>query len=261
MQAHEAEYTWLGTVVLSSLRLSPRGGSRAFALAGAAFAIVACSGATPTELFTPSSTTAGVADASRADGSETTDSGGEPGDGGSVPVVDAGRDATTAPIDASTDASLRDASIDAAPVVDSAVDRIDCPGAPTGSTSLACTVGKQTCCRRGAAASYTYACESPPPAGCTSSGMGSAPLSVTCDDARDCAALGRPTTVCCGDYVTDAQNQPSVVSVSCVLAARCLKTQSRVVLCGDGDGAQCPAATHCDVSQTALPGFRICVAN
>jgi len=122
--------------------------------------------------------------------------------------------------------------------------------------ALTCALGREVCCRRATAATSSLACAAP--ADCAGAGE-DAPLAVTCDDADDCAAMGRPATVCCGDYVVDAQRRPRVRSVACIAPRECLEPQGRVVLCGDGRDAQCPPGTRCEVSQVAIPGFRMCV--
>ena len=162
----------------------------------------------------------GTADSPRADGSVG------PGEGGLV-------DASPAPIDA---------AIDQGPLLD--------PGVKCGTET--CAVPSDVCCRSGTAGLETFACAASGGSDCTLPGD----LPVPCDDARDCAALGRPGSVCCAQETVDPVSQTaSVTTVTCRSPGSCSGNGRRVV-CDTTPGG-CPAGMACTTT-LAFPGFNLC---
>jgi hypothetical protein len=201
-------------------------GSRArhFAFSALTVALLACGGASQTDLFAGSS--------GSADGGTSTD--------GSVTTPEGG-----VALDGSTgkDAGGRDGG-----PADARADRVE-PGAVIQCASATCAVGSQVCCRSNPA-NPTYACVSS--AGCQAPGQ----MPIPCDDSKDCAALGQPGDVCCAetDQVTGRATQ-----VSCGSAGSCQLQNGRAILCDPNDPTSCPQPLQCKASQSTLPGYYLCL--
>lgn len=201
-------------------------GSRArlFSFGALTVALLACGGASQTDLFAGSS---GAVDGGGGADSSVTSDGGVTLDGSTGTDGGGGRDA--APSDARPDRSE--------------------PGAVIHCANATCPVGTQVCCRSNPA-TPTYACVSS--AGCQAVNQ----MPIPCDDSKDCAALGQPGDVCCAetDQVTGRATQ-----VSCASAGSCQLQNARAILCDPNDPASCPQPLQCKASQGTLPGFYLCL--
>lgn len=207
-----------------------------------AFAFAACGGASESGLFGEGPTLpgsdpdAGVASpAANSDGG----SGALPGRGGAPdaslgPADGAPGDAALLPVDARADRPP--------PTAD--------PGVQCGVDP--CKVPADLCCRSGTAGQERFACAASGGAAC----LLPDDLQIPCDDARDCATLGRPGSVCCAQESIPAGAQtPTVTSVSCRSPGSCSGNGRRVV-CDTLPGA-CPVGTVCAATAT-FPGFNLC---
>ena len=145
---------------------------------------------------------------------------------------------------------------DAAPdaIVDAGADvPVDAPKpySPLSCGSSTCNAVTQGCCRTGYgsdASPYSYVCVNDAGA-CTAA----AALVVPCDRVANCAAQGKPGTVCCANRF-----ETKATSVACLAPSAC-PIDASTILCGPGDNELC--ATHgwtCFESYTTIVGWDIC---
>ncbi len=184
----------------------------AVAVAAAALAS-ACGGANATDLFD------GVASAT-LDASVGTPSG---DDGSVTPTNDANDspDAATPVRDAAVQVDSGGATRDAGGKVDAGRDAGPThPVAKIACGSDTCSVPAQDCCRTsGFTGAPTYTCVT------KGACFGFQSLTIPCDDAADCAALGSPGQLCC---YTAASNTGAVSDVSCRAASACIKPRGNL---------------------------------
>jgi hypothetical protein len=166
--------------------------------------------------------------------------------GGLVWPEDSASDAGVAqpdPVEAGVvDALLLDAG--AAPSFGGADVYID-PGVPCGTFDKIPTIcnvsAGKVCCvkfRDSLVAAFgddMNRCEAP--AACTSG------LAVECNGSGDCAASGKPGTVCCVHYANAAFPE-TLRSITCVPYAECAK-ERHLVLCDSKAPVPCPNGTKC----------------
>ncbi len=196
-----------------------------------------CQGVSESDLFAKGDASSNPASPAK-DGSVIAEDGGVVviEEDGSVPIDDggvpSGNDAQV-----STDATT-DASGDAGDGGDGGpVRTIECGTAD-------CVVGSQVCCRLGIGDATTFECRAP--GAC--SGLLPPTLSIPCDDADDCTALGTPG-VCCVEASNPIQNNLSVSNVSCKTIQNCAPAFSHTVACDPN----APTATACPLpSQSSL---------
>jgi hypothetical protein len=218
-----------------------------------ALVIVACSGASPTELFSeanPSNPTSGVGrDASKAPGPDDPGPGPGPGPGpdprpGTGPG-DAGDSGTTDDAGPDSSDAGKDASLDGSP--DGSVKPPIAGYIPCGSSTNACNAKTQACCIKQG---------TPPDLECkTLNGGGNAcsggALPARCNDRSDCP-LGQ---VCCGML----DDNEGYLSVQCRLTCIGGNNVTAVRFCELGALTdECfDIGKQCAPSQR-LPGFGVC---
>ena len=151
-----------------------------------------------------------------------------------APPSDAGPDVDP---DAKADAS--DATVDAPK-----------PFSPLACGSATCNAVGEVCCRTGTGgdAGYVYKCLADASA-CT----GTAPLTVSCDRAANCAAQGKVGEICCANAY-----QTAATKVSCSAPSFC-PTNTFTIVCGPGDDEVCASvALTCQTSTVTAVGWTIC---
>jgi hypothetical protein len=200
----------------------------ALAFAGG-FAVVSCTGADESDFFGSPSAPGVDSGATEDDGSTATDDGGAASDGAPARKDGGGSNADSGP--PKPDAGVIDAG---------EARTIGC----TLDAGLRCAVGTETCCR---SLGPAFACTAS--AGCAAV----AQLSVPCDDALDCAALGHPNELCCATTVSNV-----VRDVACRKAVDCTLTANRRNLCDPSATDPCPNGGTCKLSTQTMPGFWIC---
>lgn len=166
-------------------------------------------------------------------------------DGGAGAVVDAGAGSDSGGTSdggpSASDGGKRDASASDAGKVDAAP-----AGEPLGcspKSGVTCNLQTELCCRSAGG----YACQSPQ-ASCNG-------MEIPCAEARDCAALGQPGTLCCASY----NQQNRVDGVSCMPVSDCVFDQGFVVVCDPSESDPCPNGGKCTLSSVTFPGFYLCI--
>jgi hypothetical protein len=141
-----------------------------------------------------------------------------------------------------------DVIVDAGPDVP-----VDAPPAysPLTCGSSTCNAVTQGCCRKGYgddASPFTYACVNNGGT-CASNGA----IVVRCGSVANCAAQGKPGTVCCANSYNDM-----ATAVDCLAPASC-PDDAATLLCGPGDNALCAAhGWACLPSAYTIVGWDIC---
>lgn len=164
-----------------------------------------------------------------------------------IPRDDAGVDVT---VDAPVTADAQpDVVLDAGDGGDATVDAPK-PFSPLACGSATCNAVGEVCCRTGTGgdAGYTYKCLADAGA-CT----GTAPLTVSCDRAANCAAQGKVGEICCANAY-----QTAATKVSCSAPSFC-PTSTFTIVCGPGDDEICASvALTCQTSTVTAVGWTIC---
>ncbi|HEY1958715.1 MAG TPA: hypothetical protein VGH28_24030 [Polyangiaceae bacterium] len=142
--------------------------------------------------------------------------------------------------DAPFEAAALDGGTDAKP---------DGPFSPLSCGNTVCNFALgQTCCRTGANA---YAC--------VASGSSCNGTSIPCDRPSQCPSTDAGASTCCTtDVLNEAGTDYVAESVACMPYQACLGIPAHYILCGDGDGGDCPTDAGCAESTSTLPPFLIC---